>query len=298
MPTRHRNSKSHKKSLRNRVQKGGAKLEKGSVKLTNIKNINDLDGATYTQDLMNIHSYKIRVFNTNMTFDYFKKEVDFEIEISNNKTTFIHDILNRYTFLKKDLDLININNNTITEFTLLWNFKDSKIKIDTPITISVPFYTSPVDIEIDSFTKCILFNSSNIYIFNLTFSAPSVDTIPAGSVILPEKIVEYYKSQAFGIKTAIGKAATTIGKVATTIKTAATDTSNYMKEKQPILTTAKKVMSADLTGACNRCTYTFSEEEQQQVLALLGGQYGTSFNANLSFDNGKLTLVTNDTPQE
>jgi hypothetical protein len=95
----------------------------------------------------------------------------------------------------------------------------------------------------------------------------------------------------------IGKAATTIGKATTAIGDAATNTYEYMKKEKPILTTAQKVLSADLTGACNRCTYTFSELEQQQVLKLLG-QSGTTFNANLSFDDGKLTLVTNDTPQE
>ena len=165
MTTRHRNSKSHKKSVRNRVQKGGAKLEKSNktLQLKDIPDIQDLDGATYTQDLMNRHSYKIHVFEPNMTYDDFEKEVDYEIKKdSGSTTTFIEKINDTDTILKNNKNTLEIKKKNITGFTLLWNFKDSKIKIETPIKISVPFYDNPVDITLDSSTKCILFNSSNI----------------------------------------------------------------------------------------------------------------------------------------
>lgn len=293
MPTRHRNSKSHKKSLRNKGQKGGALLEKDGKKISKIPdNIKDLDGATYTQNIMNKHSYKIRVFEK-MTYDNFKTEVDFEIEISGKKTTFIGDINNRYSHKIKLLNknnMLQINNKDITGFTLLWNFNNSKIKIDTPITISVPFYETPVNIKIDSDTKCILFNSNNIYKFSFSsiLHTHSLDVQDAGGMIQSDKIVEYYKSQAFGIKTAIGTAIKQTSDFMETNKPFATVASGISERAQAV---SSSIKHADLTGACNRCTYTFTDAEQKQVLALLG-QSGGPFSANLSFAGDKLILNT------
>jgi hypothetical protein len=253
MPTRHRNSKSHKKSLRNRVQKGGAKLEKGSVKLTNIKNINDLDGATYTQDLMNIHSYKIHV---SKTIEAFK-------QIANKFTEPIAEPI--YKYIDNTSDIV-----------LLWDFpkNDSpQKKIMNDVTLKLDFYAKPVTITLPEHDNIhiafVLFTNDKIFIITSNNDATklSMEKIYGTSKPIPQKIIDYYNKQLNPLSTRLSS----------------------VKEK---------VMSADLTGACNRCTYTFSEEEQQQVLALLGGQSGTTFNANLSFDNGKLTLVTNDTPQE
>jgi len=56
-----------------------------------------------------------------------------------------------------------------------------------------------------------------------------------------------------------------------------------------VTTTAKNAMAADYTGACKRCTYTFTPDEQKQVLALLKST-STEFNAQLSFVDGKLQL--------
>ena len=279
MPTRHRNSKSHKKSLRNRVQKGGAKLEKDSVKLTNIKSINGLDGATYTQDLMNKHRYQIHVFD-NITFPDFSNNIG-----DDNITKIITYSKDKSRVFSKDP--FTIHNTLISGFALLWVFpQQDKMKLlNKDITLPIEFYDKPIEIKLpehaksknqlsgslsDERTQFVLFINNHIFVgytysdTNDSFRIAKHDT---NSNIDQNKIIDYYNKQLNPLSTRLSS----------------------VKEK---------VMSADLTGACNRCTYTFSKEEQQQVLALLGGQSGKTFNANLSFDDGKLTLVTNDTTQE
>lgn len=256
MPTRHRNSKSHKKkSLRNKGQKGGAYLENSTkTRLKTIETIKDLDGTTYTQDRMNIHSYQIQV---SKTLDDFK-------QIANTKFTEpIASPIYKYI-------------NETSDIALLWDFPkydSSQKKIMNDVKLTLDFYEKPVSIILpennSKHIAFVLFTNDKIFIItsNNNGTQLNVEKIYGTSKPNPQKIIDYYNKQLNPLSIQLSR----------------------VKET---------VMSADLTGACNRCTYTFTDAEQKQVLALLGQQSGTTFSASLSFDGGKLTLATNDTTPE
>jgi hypothetical protein len=286
MPTRHRNSKSHKKSLRNKGQKGGAKLEKNNKKITKtIEKIEDLDGATYTQDLMNKHRYTIYVFDS-MTYDDFSNNLG-----GDNITKII-----TYSKDKSQIftpDPFTIHETPISGFALLWVFpQEEKMKLlNKDITLPIEFYDNPIEIKLpehaksnnpqsgslsDERTQFVLFINQHIFVGYTYSDTNDKDSFRIAkhdtkSNIDKSKIIEYYNKKLKPIAT----------------------TANIVKSSVSAVTdAAKNVMSADLTGACNRCTYTFTDAEQKQVLALFGEKPGPTFSANLSFgDGGKLTLA-------
>jgi hypothetical protein len=81
------------------------------------------------------------------------------------------------------------------------------------------------------------------------------------------------------------------------IMTAVREGYDYMKKDKQIGTTLKNtyqgVMSADLTGACNRCKYTFTEDEKNELETIIGGNVSNPFSISLQFNNnGELELVS------
>ena len=220
----------------------------------------------------------------NITFPDFSEKLG-----SVNKQKIIEYTQNNSHILSENP--FTIHGKPISGFALLWVFPQEEMKLlNKDITLPIEFYDNPIEIKLpehaksknlqsgslsDERTQFVLFINNHIFV-GYTYSDDSkkdsfqIAKSDTNSNIDQSKIIEYYNKKLKPIAT----------------------TSNIVKSSVYAVTdAAKNIISADLTGACNRCTYTFTDAEQKQVLELLGRPPGKLFNANLSFYNGELTLV-------